>query len=154
MPPEQLYGTHRQISCRTLLQSYFVCSKPPRNNSQALLSLVHLLPQHQVKTVNNPSFPSRNPSFKSLIRQQHHYQPPSNHQQAPAISAEGNDTFATLLRYQPIVYNIPERAKVVQLVCGPGEGLSSGEHFRRKIQAIETRTCFVQSAGSSAPWSA
>jgi len=43
-------------------------------------------------------------------------------------------------RAKPIFYNIPERAKVVQLVCSPGEGLSDREQFRRRIQAIEART--------------
>ena len=43
-------------------------------------------------------------------------------------------------RIKPIVYNIPERAKVVQLVCSPGEGVSDREQFRRRIEAIEART--------------
>ena len=43
-------------------------------------------------------------------------------------------------RAKPICYNVPERAKVVQLVCSPGEGLSDREQFRRRIQAIEART--------------
>ena len=41
---------------------------------------------------------------------------------------------------QPIVYNIPERATVVQLVCSPGESLSEEAQFRRRIQAIDART--------------
>lgn len=39
-----------------------------------------------------------------------------------------------------IVYNIPERAKVVQLVCSSGKSLSDGARFQRRIQAIEART--------------
>ena len=49
---------------------------------------------------------------------------------------------------KPIVYNIPKRAKVVQLVCSPGEGLSDRKQFRRRIQGIEARTalCHRQDA--------
>lgn len=42
-------------------------------------------------------------------------------------------------RTRPIVYNIPERARMIQLVCN-AEVLSDNERFRRRIQAIETRT--------------
>ena len=45
-----------------------------------------------------------------------------------------------LQRMTPIVYNIPERAKVIQLVCRPVEGLSDEQNFRRRIEAIEART--------------
>jgi len=40
---------------------------------------------------------------------------------------------------QPIEYNIPERAEVVQLACSPGDGLNDREKLRRRIQAIEAR---------------
>jgi len=47
-----------------------------------------------------------------------------------------------------IVYNIPERARVVQLVCSPMEGLSDHEKFQRRIEAIEARTalCYRREA--------
>ena len=41
---------------------------------------------------------------------------------------------------KPVIYNIPERANVVRLVCSPGEDLSDREKFQRRIQAIEIRT--------------
>ena len=40
---------------------------------------------------------------------------------------------------KPIIYSIPERAKVVQLVCSPGEDISDREQFQRRIQAAEIR---------------
>lgn len=55
---------------------------------------------------------------------------------AAVASTSTQDT----LHAKPIVYNIPERAKLVQLVCSPGEGLSDREQFRRRIEAIEART--------------
>lgn len=45
---------------------------------------------------------------------------------------------------QPIVYNIPKRATVVQLVCSPGESLSDEAQFRRRIQAIDARTALCR----------
>lgn len=41
---------------------------------------------------------------------------------------------------KPITYNIPERAKIVRLVCSSGEGLSDRERFQRRIEVIEART--------------
>ena len=43
---------------------------------------------------------------------------------------------------KPIIYSIPERAKVVQLVCSPGEDISDREQFQRRIQAAEIRMAF------------
>ena len=45
---------------------------------------------------------------------------------------------------QPIIYNIPERATVIQLVCNLSTSLSDEEKFRRKIQAIEARTALCR----------
>ncbi len=53
---------------------------------------------------------------------------------------------------QPIVYNIPERAKVVQLICSPGEALSDREQFRRRIQAIEARTALCHRRNARFAW--
>lgn len=39
-----------------------------------------------------------------------------------------------------IVYNIPDRAKVVQLIDDSRDDLSNQEQFRRRIEAIEART--------------
>lgn len=39
----------------------------------------------------------------------------------------------------PIKYNILERAKVVQLTCSPGDGLSDRDKLRRRLEAIEAR---------------
>lgn len=40
---------------------------------------------------------------------------------------------------KPIEYNIPERVKVVRLICSPGDGLIDREKLLRRIQAIEAR---------------
>ena len=62
-----------------------------------------------------------------------------------AFDAQFSDTVAahTSLQgthhTQPIEYNIPERAEVVQLTCSPSDGLSDGKKLRQRIQAIEAR---------------
>ena len=43
-------------------------------------------------------------------------------------------------RVNPIAYNIPERATVVQLVCGNNGGLSDEARYHWRIQAIKART--------------